>query len=76
MDVVDHEDISAGPTHSRDPLKLLSLVYGYVPCSNADDVPSTLKWDMILRFLGFKDKLEELDVPEPEKSAMINFFAP
>jgi hypothetical protein len=26
MDVVDHEDISAGPTHSRDPLKLLSLV--------------------------------------------------
>jgi hypothetical protein len=74
MDVVDHEDSSASPTHSRDPLKILSLVYGYVPRSSADDVRSTIDWDSILRFLGFVHKLEELAVPEPERIAIINFF--
>lgn len=73
MDVVDHEDSSA-PTHSQDPLKTLSLIYGYVPRSSADDVRLTFNWDGILRFLGFVNNLNELDVPEPEKSAMINFF--
>ena len=74
MDVVEHEDSSAAPTYSRDPVKTLSLVYGYVPRSSADDVRLTFNWDAILRFLGFVHNLDELDVPEPEKSAMINFF--
>ena len=76
MDTDEHEDGSAGTTvtHSRDPFETLSLVYGYVPRSSADDVRSTLSWDAILRFLGFTGNLNDLDVPEPEKSAMMNFF--
>jgi hypothetical protein len=73
MDVVDPEDSSAAPICSRDPYELLSLVYGYLPHS-VDTVPSKHSWDSILRFLGFVRNLHELDVPEPEKSAMTNFF--
>jgi hypothetical protein len=78
MDDVEHEDSSAALTHSRDPFETLSLVYGYLPRSSSgtDDVRvhSTFNWDAILRFLGFVRNLNELDVPEPEKSAMTNFF--
>jgi hypothetical protein len=73
MDVEEHEDGSAGPTHPRDPFEILSLVYGYLPHSSANNVPSKHNWDAILKFLGFVSDLE-LDVPEPEKSAMMNFF--
>jgi hypothetical protein len=75
MDIVEQEDGSAAPTDSRDPLNTLSLVYGYVPRTSADNVPSTFNWDGILRFLGFFRNLDTLDVPEPEKSAMMNFFS-
>jgi hypothetical protein len=63
-------------THSRDPYETLSLVYGYVPHSDsgAGSVPTTLTWEAILGFLGFFRNLDQLDVPEPEKSAMMNFF--
>jgi hypothetical protein len=41
----------------------------------ADDAHESLfHWDAILRFLGFVCNLNELDVPEHEKSAMMNFF--
>jgi hypothetical protein len=68
------DDSSAASTHSRDPLNTLALVYGYVPRSSADDPRSTIIWDAILKFLGFVHNLDELFVPEPEKSAMMNFF--
>ena len=71
---VDDVDSSAAPTHSRDVSNTLSLVYGYVPRSRANDVSSTCTWSAILKFLGFVHDLNDLDVPEPEKSAMINFF--
>ena len=74
MDTDEHEDGSTATTYSQDPFKLLSLVYGYVPCSSVDDVHLTLSWDTILRFLGFVGNLNDLDVPESEKSAMIKFF--
>jgi hypothetical protein len=74
MDTDEHEDGSASTTHSRDPVEILSLVYGYVPHSSVDDVRSTLSWDAILRFLGFVGNLNDLDIPELEKSAMIKFF--
>ena len=74
MHVVEHEDISTAPMHSRDPLKTLALVYGYVPRSSADNASPTLNWDSMLRFLGFVNNLDELNVPEPERSAMMNFF--
>ena len=74
MDVIEHEDGSADSMHSRYPLETLSLVYSYVPHSSTDKVSLTLKWDVILQFLGFVGNLDNLDVPEPEKSAMINFF--
>jgi hypothetical protein len=72
--VAEHEDSSAAPTFSRDPFKMLSLVYGYLPRSGADDSLSIHNWDGILRFLGFVRNLHQLDVPEPEKSAIMNFF--
>ena len=76
VDVVDHEDNSLAPsrTHSRDPIQILSLVYGYLPHSGSNNVRSNFDWHAILRFLGFVRNLDDLDVPEPEKSAMINFF--
>jgi len=74
MDVAAQEDWFVAPMHSQDLFETLSLVYGYIPRSGADDVPSTLNWDAILRFLGFVDNLNELDIPEPKKSAMMNFF--
>ena len=37
MDVVEHEDGSADSMHSRYPLEILSLVYGYVPHSSIDN---------------------------------------
>ena len=75
MDVIEHEDNDCSASlNSRDPYTTLSLVYGYVPHSSADNVRWTLKWDAILNFLGFVGDLNDLDVPEPEKSAVINFF--
>jgi hypothetical protein len=74
QDVVEPDVSSAAPTLARDPLETLSLVYGYLPRSGADDAHSPFDWDAILMFLGFIHNLEELDVPEPEKSAMKNFF--
>ena len=55
-------------------MKLLSLVYGYIPHSRVDNVHLTLSWDAILRFLGLVGNLNDLDIPESEKSAMIKFF--
>ena len=74
MDIVEHEDNSTAPMHSRDPLKTLSLVYGYVPRSSPDGARLTLSWDAILSFLGFVGDFKELDVPESERNAMISFF--
>jgi len=74
MDVAAQEDWFVAPMHSQDLFETLSLVYGYIPRLGADDVPLTLNWDALLRFLGFVDNLNELDVPEPKKSAMMNFF--
>ena len=74
MDTNEHENGSAGTTYSRDPFEILSLVYGYIPCSSVDNVSLTLSWDAILRFLGFVGNLNNLDILEPEKSAMIKFF--
>ena len=74
MDLREHENSSQAPTHSRDPVETLALVYGYVPRSSANDVRLSFNWDGILKFLGFVHKLHELDVPEPEKSAMMKFF--
>ena len=74
VDAVEHEDSFAAPMHSRDPLNTLSLEYGYIPHSSADDVCTTFNWDAILRFLRFVHNLDKLDVPELEKSAMMNFF--
>ena len=74
MDTDEHEDGSAATTYSRDLFELLSLVYGYVPHSSVDNVHPTLSWDTILRFLGFVGNLNDLDIPELEKSAMIKLF--
>ena len=38
IDVVECEDSSAVPTYSQDHIKTLSLVYGYIPCSNTNDI--------------------------------------
>ena len=74
VNIVDNEDKYEAPMYSRDPLEILSLVYGYVPRSSADGVSSEFNWDAILRFLGLVHNLDVLDVPEPEKSAMMKFF--
>ncbi|KAF8153043.1 hypothetical protein B0H34DRAFT_861250 [Crassisporium funariophilum] len=61
--------------YSRAPLETMSLVYGYVPHAGETDIPPTLSWERMLNFMGFVRNLEELDVGEPERSAMMNFFA-
>lgn len=73
-------DIETGPSwfahqYSRVPLQTMSLVYGYVPHTGVNDLPSIHSWDKILNFLGFVKDLEQLDVGEPEKSAMMNYFS-
>ncbi|KAF8157848.1 hypothetical protein B0H34DRAFT_749097 [Crassisporium funariophilum] len=61
--------------YSRAPLETMSLVYGYVPHAGETDIPPTLSWERMLNFMGFVRNLEELDVGEPKRSAMMNFFA-
>jgi len=72
MDVETDQD-SFLPKYSRDPFETMSLVYGYVPHSG-NNSRSEHNWDGILRFLGFVKNLTELDVPQPEKNEIINFF--
>lgn len=74
MDVeTDQDSESFLPKYSRDPFETMSLVYGYVPRSG-DNVHSEHNWDGILKFLGFVKNLKELDVPQPEKNEIMNFF--
>ena len=68
------EDTSPAPMYSQDVVGTLSLAYGYVPHLVGHGACLTLSWDAILKFLGFIKNLEELDIPEPEKSAMSDFF--
>jgi len=63
------------PQCSRDPIETMSLVYGYVPHMGASDRSSAHNWDAILKFLGFVRDFKNLDVPEPEKSAITNHFS-
>ena len=72
MDIKECED---GSTASGDLYQTLSLIYGYVPhYLGADNTHLIISWDAILRFLGFVGDLKALDIPEPEKGAMMNFF--
>jgi len=75
MDVESSPTTSFAHHFSRDPIETMSLVYGYVPHMGASDRPSEHDWDAILRFLGFVKDLTQLDVPEPEKSAIMNHFS-
>jgi hypothetical protein len=72
MNVETDQDLVL-PNYSRDPFETMSLVYGYV-LRSGNVVRSKHNWDGILRFLGFVNNLEELDVPQPEKNAIMNFF--
>ncbi|KAF8156129.1 hypothetical protein B0H34DRAFT_799189 [Crassisporium funariophilum] len=70
-------DIDMGQSwceYSQAPLKTMSLVYGYIPHAGVNNIPPTLSWERMLNFMGFVRNLEELDVGEPERSAMMNFF--
>jgi hypothetical protein len=84
---VESDPTRLGHHFSRDAVETMSLVYGYVPFMEATDRPSEHehmgasyrpsehKWDAILKFLGFVKDLQELDVPELEKRAMMNHFS-
>jgi hypothetical protein len=75
MDVESSPTTSFAYHSSQDPIKTMSLVYGYVPHMGASDRPSGHDWDAILKFLGFVKDLKQLDVPKPEKSAIMNHFS-
>ncbi|KIM35115.1 hypothetical protein M413DRAFT_79731 [Hebeloma cylindrosporum] len=76
---MDVETIPAmlGRYFSRDPIETMSLVYGYVPHMGAIGHTTEHKhdWTATLRFLGFTNDLDQLDVPEPEKSAMMTHLS-
>jgi hypothetical protein len=74
MDVESNSTTWVGHHFSRDPIETMSLIYGYIPHMGSSQGPFEHNWDAILKFLGFVKDLQKLDVPEPEKSAMMNHF--
>ena len=76
MDTVEPEDTLAAPTSSQDLFEMLCLVYCYIPHSGSYDNVHLKQncWKAILKFLGFIHNLDQLDVDEPKKTAMMKFF--
>ena len=76
MDTAEPEDTLAAPMSSQDLFEMLCLVYCYVPHSGSYDNVHFKQtcWKAILKFLGFVHNLDQLDVDEPEKTAMMKFF--
>ncbi|KIM35129.1 hypothetical protein M413DRAFT_32752 [Hebeloma cylindrosporum] len=66
-----------GRYFSRNPIETISLVYDHVPHMGASGRTPEHKrdWKAMLRFLGFVNGLDQLDIPEPEKSAMMMHFS-
>lgn len=75
MDVESSSTTWVGHHFSRDPIETMSLIYGYILHMGSSQGPFEHNWGAILKFLGFVKDLQKLDVPEPEKSAMMNHFS-